>query len=118
MPVVSSCNLPIKSLYDDIFQHPSTIYCVTEGVERSSGVISMNIITSAGSAAAAVATQVRGEKRAANIVTRPGTLTVWGGGNWGRQGRWRGYTGTLDRVPGPVRTCQLSPRYIESNNSN
>ena len=69
MLVVSSCNLPIKSLYDDIFQHPSTIYCVTEGVERSSGVISMNIITSAGSAAAAVATQVRGEKRAANIVT-------------------------------------------------
>ena len=44
----------------------------------------MNIITSAGSAAAAVATQVRGEKRAANIVTSPGTLTVWGGGNWGR----------------------------------
>ena len=43
----------------------------------------MNIITSAGSAAAAVATQVRGEKRAANIVTSPGTLTVWGGGNWG-----------------------------------
>ena len=78
----------------------------------------MNIITSAGSAAAAVATQVRGEKRAANIVTRPGTLTVWGGGNWGRQGRWRGYTGTLDRVPGPVQTCHLSPRYIESNNSN
>ena len=69
MLVVSSCNLPIKSLYDDIFQHRSTIYCVTEGVERSSGVISMNIITSAGSAAAAVATQVRDEKRAANIVT-------------------------------------------------
>ena len=38
--------------------------------ERSSGVIAMNTITRCpAGAAAAVATQVRGEKRAANLVT-------------------------------------------------
>ena len=79
--------------------------------ERSYGVITMNTITRCPAGAAAVATQVRGGKRAANIVT-----TVRGhsaeAGTWGETRDWRGYTGTLNRVLGPVRTCQPNPRYI------
>ena len=79
--------------------------------ERSYGVITMNTITRCPAGAAAVATQVRGGKRAANIVT-----TMWGDTQWRRElgetRDWRGYTGTLNRVLGPVRTCQPNPRYI------
>ena len=81
----------------------------------------MNTMTRCLSGAAAVAIHPhRCEVRREPPILSPdrGHSVCGEAGTGGRQGRWRGYTGTLDRVPGPVRTCQLSPRYIESNNSN
>ena len=99
-------------MYDDIFRHLSTIYYVAEGDDRevmwSHRNEHYNKRCPAG-AAAVVVTQVRGGKRATNILTAIWVGTLTGeAGTWGTQGRWRGYTGT--RVLGPVRICQLNPR--------